>query len=109
MSENTHQRIRVAAPDELPEGTAKVVKAGDAVYALYRVEGRCYATANACPHRGGPLGEGALEAHVVTCPWHGWTWDVRTGANLRQPALRKLACFPVTEEEGGIFIDVPAP
>ncbi len=106
MTDIQRQRIRVATGDDVREGTGLVVRAADQVYALFRVDGRCYATANACPHRGGPLGEGMLEGHVVTCPWHGWTWDVRDGTNLRQPALRKLACFPVVEEQGSVFIEV---
>lgn len=50
--------------------------------ALFKTEGNIYALENACPHMGGPLGEGCLEKTVVTCPWHGWSFDVRTGDNI---------------------------
>ena len=100
------RRVRIAAEADLREGAGTVVKAEDTLLALFRVEGRCYALANACPHKGGPLGEGELKGHVVTCPWHGWTWDVRTGANVRNPALKKVACFPVHVENGAVFADL---
>jgi nitrite reductase/ring-hydroxylating ferredoxin subunit len=43
---------------------------------------------------------------VLTCPWHAWRWDVTSGANVNNPALR-LACFPVCVEGQGIFVDLP--
>ncbi len=103
------KKTRIASEAELVEGSSTVVEAAGRVVALFRVQGRCYATQNACPHMGGPLGEGRLKDHVVTCPWHGWTWDVRTGANLRNPKLRKLECFGVSVENGEVFIELPEP
>ena len=101
-------RIRVAAQADLREGAGAVVDAGGRAVALFRVDGRCYATQNACPHMGGSLGEGKLRDHVVTCPFHGWTFDVRSGANVRNPRLKKLECFPVSVEDGEVFIELPA-
>ena len=105
MSEEGIRHVRVAAESELSDDAGLAVKAGDTTIALFRVEGRCYAIANECPHRGGPLAEGDLEGHIVHCPWHGWTWDVRTGLNPRQPD-GKVACFPVTIENGSVFVDM---
>jgi nitrite reductase (NADH) small subunit len=107
MSEPDKRRVRVAGESELRDDTGVAALAGHTPIALFRVEGRCYAIANACPHRGGPLAEGDLEGHVVHCPWHGWSWDVRTGTNARQP-LSKVACFPVTVEDGSVFVDIEA-
>jgi nitrite reductase (NADH) small subunit len=107
MDDKTLRHLKVASSAEVREGAGTVVVAEGTPVALFRVEGRCYATANACPHKGGPLGEGELEGHVVTCPWHGWTWDVRTGENVRQPRLKGVACFAVTEENGEVFIELP--
>ena len=49
---------------------------------------------NVCPHRGGPLGEGTLDGNVVTCPWHGWRFDVCTGQNPMIPTAKveKFEC-----------------
>ena len=47
--------------------------------ALFNLDGEYYAVNYICPHMGGPIGEGELDGPMVTCPWHGWTYDVRTG------------------------------
>jgi nitrite reductase (NADH) small subunit len=105
MTERKIRRFKVASEADLSDDAGLAVKAGDTTLALFRVEGRCYAIENACPHRGGPLAEGDLEGHLVHCPWHGWTWDVRTGLNPRQPT-GKVACFPVTVEDGSVMVDI---
>jgi nitrite reductase/ring-hydroxylating ferredoxin subunit len=47
--------------------------------ALFNIEGNFYAISNICAHEGGPLNQGTLEKTIVTCPWHGWKYDVRNG------------------------------
>ncbi len=83
-----------------------VVTAAGKTLALFNVNGAYYAVDNACPHRGGPLGEGDLDDHVVSCPWHGWVWDVTTGANMNNPAVR-IGCYPVILQEGALFVRLP--
>jgi len=99
------QRIKVAAVGDMAAGEAKVVEAGGKSLALFNVDGAWYAVDNTCPHRGGPLGEGDLDGRVVTCPWHAWRWDVTTGANVNNPAVR-VACFPVAVENGAVYVEV---
>jgi len=98
-------RVKIAAASDVPAGQGRTVEAGGKTIALFNVDGAYYALDNACAHRGGPLGEGDLEDRVVTCPWHAWQWDVTSGANVNNPAV-KVACFPVTVENGAIFIDL---
>lgn len=98
-------RVRVATVGEVPEGQGRVVEAGTRALAIFNVGGRYYAIDNACAHRGGPLGEGDLDGALVTCPWHAWRWDVTTGANANNPAV-KMACFPVTVDGDAIFVDL---
>lgn len=101
-------RLLSAGPeDSVREGSGTVVMVGERSVALFRVEGACYAIANACPHRGGPLAKGEISGHTVTCPWHGWTWDVRTGVNVRSPASKRVECFPVRTVDGELLIQVP--
>ena len=57
-------------------------------------------------HLVSPLGEGDLDGTVVVCPWHGWRWDVTSGANTNNPAVR-VPCFPVSVQDGEIFVDLP--
>ena len=99
-------RVRVGSISDLPVGEGRVVDAAGKNIALFNVGGTYHATDNSCAHRGGPLGEGDLDGTIVTCPWHGWRWDVTSGANANNPAI-KVSCFPVTVEEGEIFVDVP--
>ena len=101
----TMARVKIAVASDVPVGQGRTVEAGGKALALFNVDGAYYAIDNTCAHRGGPLGEGDLEDRVVTCPWHAWQWDVTSGANVNNPAV-KVACFPVTVENGAIFIDL---
>lgn len=98
-------RVRVAGAGEVGAGEGRLVEVEGRSVALFNVDGRYYAIDNTCPHRGGPLAEGDLEGVVVACPWHAWRWDVTTGANVNNPAV-KLACYPVIEEGGAIFVEI---
>ena len=69
----------VAKVSDVPLGQMAVVTLGDEEIVIANVDGRYFAFGNACPHEGGPLGEGELEGSAVTCPWHYTTFDVTTG------------------------------
>ena len=72
--------VKAARVGEIAPGTGKLVMGPfEKPMALFHVDGAYYAINYICPHMGGPIGEGRLKGHVVTCPWHGWTYDVRTG------------------------------
>jgi len=98
--------IRVATTGDVPAGEGRVVDAAGKSIALFNVDGTFYATDNLCPHRGGPLGDGDLEGTVVLCPWHAWRWDVTTGSNSLNPAVR-IACFPTRVEGREVFVELP--
>ena len=99
--------FEVAMPAaELPPGQCAERIVGGRPVALFNVDGRVFATSNFCLHRGGPLGQGFLAGHEVMCPWHAWTWDVRTGENTANPAL-KMETFEVKVEDGNILVRVP--
>jgi nitrite reductase (NADH) small subunit len=99
-------RVRVAAASEVPPGEGRVVEACGRTLALFNVDGAYHAIDNTCPHRGGPLGDGDLDGPIVSCPWHGWRWDVTSGANANNPAVR-VACFPAAADAGEVFVDLP--
>lgn len=96
---------KVGETADLKPGEARVVEAGGKTLALFNANGTYYALDNTCLHRGGPLGEGELEGTIVTCPWHGWRWDVSTGANTNNPAV-KVSCFPVKVEGTSVFVEL---
>jgi nitrite reductase/ring-hydroxylating ferredoxin subunit len=94
----------IAVADLAPGQCKEVLVAGRAV-ALYNVGGVFHATTNTCLHRGGPLGQGFLEGNVVTCPWHGWTFDVTSGANTVNPEMT-VETFEVKVEGGDVLVKV---
>jgi nitrite reductase/ring-hydroxylating ferredoxin subunit len=64
---------------ELPPGEACEVVVADTVLAVFNLDGEYKVLDGICPHQGGPLGKGSLGGCIVTCPWHGWQFDVSTG------------------------------
>jgi len=64
-----------------------------------------YAIDNTCSHRGGPLGEGDLRGHRGGLPLHAWRWDVTSGANVNNPAVR-VACFAARVQDGAVFVQL---
>ncbi len=97
--------VKAAEKDELNDGKGKVVTVAGRTIALFRVKNEYYALNNGCIHRGGPLGEGELVDHQVTCPWHGWKYDVRDGSFAVIPTL-KVKTYKVTEKSEGIFVEM---
>jgi nitrite reductase (NADH) small subunit len=97
------QLVTVARANDVPPGTARVVEAGDRELALFNVDGQFHATQNECLHLRGPLGDGELDGPVVTCPWHGYQYDVRTGENEFDLALH-LETFEVVVEDGDVKV-----
>ncbi|MFN3231923.1 MAG: thiamine pyrophosphate-dependent enzyme [Alphaproteobacteria bacterium] len=99
--------IKVADPDELPEGRVKTVTAGTRTLALTHFDGQYGALDNKCPHQGGPLGEGSIEDCWLRCPWHGWDFHPLTGDS---PGGHDdgVDTFPVETREDGIYVGVPA-
>ena len=97
--------VKVGSVSELTPGSGKVVEIEGKTIALFNVEGKIYAMDNTCLHQGGPLGEGQLMGEVVTCPWHQWEYNVRTGENVEDSSL-KVATYPVQVEGGEIKVAV---
>jgi len=89
--------VRVAKVHDVRPGESRVVVVAGRPVALFNVNGTFYATDNTCLHRAGPLGEGFLDGAVVTCPMHGWQYDVRTGVSFMNPAA-KLRTYRVVVE-----------
>jgi 3-phenylpropionate/trans-cinnamate dioxygenase ferredoxin component len=97
--------VKVADLSDLGPGTCKAVEAAGKTIALFNVEGTVYALDNTCLHQGGPLGEGMLEGEVVTCPWHMWEYNVRTGEKVENPEL-KVATYEVRVEGNEIQVAI---
>jgi len=95
--------VRIAKKSDIPEGQGKKFDVQGRDIAVFRVDGKFYAIDDFCPHRGGPLSEGWVAGTVVTCPLHGWEFDVTTGKTPINPAA-KVNCFQVKVEGDDVFI-----
>jgi nitrite reductase (NADH) small subunit/3-phenylpropionate/trans-cinnamate dioxygenase ferredoxin subunit len=81
VEESMAEFVKVATTDQLTPGQGMTVQVNGEYVALFNVDGTFYAIDDTCPHAGGPLGQGVLEDCVVTCPWHGWRFNVTTGVS----------------------------
>jgi nitrite reductase (NADH) small subunit len=72
---------------------------------LANVNGELSALDNWCPHRRGPLGQGWLEGELVVCPWHSWTFHLKTGV-AEYPVSERVAVFPVRVEGDDVLVDI---
>ena len=81
--------VKVAQTSEAPPGQGICVEVEDKRIAIFNVDGAFHAMDDVCSHQGGPLGEGELEGKVVTCPWHGWEYDVTTGISTLDDDLKQ--------------------
>lgn len=94
---------KVARVAEIEAGEGTTVSLNDKEVALFNVGGNIFALDNTCPHQGGPLGDGFLDDKIVTCPLHGWQFDVTTGCNSLNPAVQ-VNCYQVKVENGDVLI-----
>ena len=94
---------KIATTDQIAEGKGITVKADGKEIALFKYEGKIYAVDAVCPHLGGPLGEGCLDKDLVTCPWHGWQFDVRTGKCESMPG-EDIASYPLEIKGDDVFL-----
>ncbi len=99
--------VKVGSLKLLPPGSATHFEVGDGdAMAVCNVAGVVYAIDGICPHSGGPLGHGALDGPILTCPFHAWEFDCRTGVNTADEDL-KQATYLVKVKDGEIFVDLP--
>ena len=103
------ERVRVLSVGELAPGRMAFVEIEGLPVALANVAGTIYAFGDACRHEGGPLSAGTLIGETVTCPWHGWTYSVRTGKSIVPPVGLRIPTYPVSVEGGAVFIELDWP
>lgn len=89
--------VRVAGTADIKPGYGIVAEVNGKSLAVFNVEGTIHAIDNTCCHREGPLGEGELEGDIVTCPWHGWRFNVTTGACMNNLSA-KVEAYQVKVE-----------
>ena len=97
--------VKATAASEIPNHQSKICELKGKPIAVFNIDGQFCAIENVCPHRGGPVGEGDLEGKIVTCPWHGWQFDVTTGVSPVNPAA-KVKKFSCKVEGADILVEV---
>jgi len=97
--------IDIGSLDDIPRRGARKVKTVMGCVAVFRTgDDRVFALDNACPHKGGPLAEGIVHGHSVTCPLHNWVFSLETG--MAQGADEgSVATFPARIEAGRVLLD----
>ena len=98
--------IALADEPDCPPGAVREFVAEGRVVAIFNVQGNIYALDGICPHQGGPLGQGTLKGCIVTCPWHGWQFDVRDGQSQLSPGICQTV-LPTKREQGKILVELP--
>jgi nitrite reductase/ring-hydroxylating ferredoxin subunit len=109
-------RYVVASADEIPIGGRKIVTVGGRSIGVFNVDGEYFALRNRCPHQAGALCEGKLwgilkadvpgvfeyspSREILTCPWHGWEFHVRTGQSWCDPRRLRVRRYDVSVEQG---------
>jgi len=86
--------------------TSKCLTVKGKQLALFVIKGKVYCIDNTCPHLGGPLCKGDVKDHIVACPWHGSTFDVRTGKVKGLPAKEGVKKYKVKIKGDEVYIDI---
>jgi nitrite reductase (NADH) small subunit len=100
------KQVRVCKFSELSEGCGKSVKVFAREIAVFKINGTLRAMDGLCKHMKAPLVlSGRLKGTILTCQWHGWQYDVTSGACLGKP-LVNLRQYEVEIRDGDIFVRV---
>jgi nitrite reductase/ring-hydroxylating ferredoxin subunit len=99
--------VPVARAAEIPVGKGRLVEHGSFTVAVFNAGGgRFHALSALCPHEDGPLADGWLEGDTVVCPWHGYDFDVATGA-CRVADDLAVTVYPTRVTNGMVEVDLP--
>jgi nitrite reductase/ring-hydroxylating ferredoxin subunit len=97
--------VRVASVDDLPKSGGLRVEANGKQIAVFRHQGQFWAIEDECPHKGGSLHEGAVQEGVVSCPWHQWQFDIRTGISPVNP-LSKVRTYSTRVQGTDLLVTI---
>lgn len=98
--------VVVAQTADIPDGERKIVQVDDLSIGVFHHQGNWYAVRNSCLHRGGPVATGSLRGDTLTCPWHGFQYNLTNGELLTDPKAR-LEMYPVELLNGEIHLQIP--
>jgi nitrite reductase (NADH) small subunit len=99
------QWVKICSRAEAPQpGTVAEAEGGGKVFCLGNLNGELHAVNGVCPHRGGPLGQGWVEGESVVCPWHAWSFNLKTG-RAQHPA-QQVRVYPVKLQGDDVLVEL---
>ena len=96
----------IAKTSDLAPGQGKQFNVDGQNIAVFNVDGKFCAIHNECTHAGASLADGELAGRVITCPWHGASFDVTSGKVLAEPAYEDVNSYKVKVEGGEILVEI---
>lgn len=96
--------VKVATTDQLSPGHMRYIDLDGLPIALANVDGTIYAFGDSCRHEGGSLSSGVLRDDIVTCPLHGWAYNVRTGKSLIPPIGLRIPTYEVRIDGADVYL-----
>lgn len=99
--------VRLCSTAEAPQpGSVTEAEAGGKVFCLGNLNGELHALNGICPHRGGPLGQGVVQGESVICPWHAWSFNLKTG-EAEPPVQQRVRVYPVRVQSDDVLLELP--
>jgi nitrite reductase (NADH) small subunit len=105
MNASGRHWVDIGPENEFPLNAVREIIAGGLVLAVARLEDGYYAIDGLCPHQGGPLGQGKLADNIVICPWHQFSFDMKTGHSTSSAHLCQSR-FEVRAQAGRVVVQI---
>jgi nitrite reductase/ring-hydroxylating ferredoxin subunit len=100
-------RVAAGRLDALPLDRPVLLEVSGRRVALIRSGDTVHALDDSCPHAGGPLSEGTVADEAVTCPYHGWVWELATGVCRAPGRGARVTVYPTRVEAGEVWVELP--
>jgi len=107
LNENQVEYVAIGPVTDIENGDRLFLEIDNLAIVVFNIGEQIFAIGDVCSHDDGPLGDGDIVDHEITCPRHGATFDVRTGKVLTLPAVVDIPSYPVRIVEGQIEIGIP--
>lgn len=103
------RRVRAGRLADVPPDRPHPLEIDGAPLVLVRAGESVYACGAVCAHKGGPLADGKLSGTRLACPWHGWMYDVRTGACVFPGRGARVPAYAThVDGDGEVWVELPA-
>ena len=97
-------KVEIGQLETLPRERGIRVTVGETVVAMFRIGDEVFAVGDVCSHAEASLAEGEVYDKAVECPRHGSEFDLTTGEPLSLPATRPVPVYPVSVEDGTVYL-----